>query len=182
MNRIIGLYDQRFAEPSDINEHLPILVGLCLSLNAKRVIELGTRGGVSTVGWLEGLERTDGHLWCVDISSSDPGLPSDRYTFIKGSDTDPDVLAQLPEMVDIVFIDTSHRYQHTLEELAIYYPRVRSGGRIVLHDTEVRRPDGWFDSEVEFPVKRAVELFCDANGLRWSNHENNNGLGIVEVP
>jgi predicted O-methyltransferase YrrM len=177
---ITELYDQRYTEASDINEHLPIFVGLCEQLDAKKVIELGVRGGVSTVAWLYGLARTGGHLWGVDVSSGF-GWDGD-FTFIQGSDTDPEVLAQLPESVDIVFIDTSHHYDHTIQELALYLPRVRPGGRMVLHDTEVERPDEAPDGECPFPVKRAIELFAVANGLKWSNLENNNGLGIIEVP
>ena len=175
------LYEQRYTDASDINEHLPIFVGMCEQLDAKKVIELGVRHGVSTVGWLYGLERSDGHLWSVDQTAG-PGLQGPRWTFIQGDDCSPEVLAQLPELVDVVFIDTSHRYTHTMQELALYAPRVRSGGRIVLHDTEVEHPDEAPDGECPFPVKRAVELFCVANGFQWSNRENNNGLATIEVP
>lgn len=176
---MFDLYERNRNTASDIFEHLDYFVELCTELQAQSVIELGVRGGVSTSAWLYGLEHSDGHLWSVDIVDQ-PAIESVRWTFVKGSDTDPAVLVQLPVSVDVVFVDTSHRYEHTLEELNLYLPRVRSGGRIVLHDTEVESPD--FTNEHEFPVKRAVELFCSANGLNWSNRENNNGLATVEVP
>lgn len=165
--------------PSDIHEHLGYMVDLCIELNAQEIIELGVRQGVSTTAWLHGLDQTDGHLWSVDITGR-PELHSPRWTFVQGPDTDPETLAKLPEMVDVVFVDTSHAYQHTIEELALYFPRVRPGGRIVLHDTEVERPD--LTNEDNFPVKRAVEQFCDANDLHWTNRANNNGLATIEVP
>ncbi len=179
------LYTQRCREPSDMYEHLPVHVETCLQLDAKKVIELGVCAGVSTVGWLYGLELTDGHLWSVDINSPKnmPRVDGERWTFIQGDDLDPEVIAQLPDPVDVVFIDTLHYYEHTLNELAAYLPRVRSGGRIVLHDTELDRsyfpPD---QREHEFPVKDAVTEFCAARGLAWTNRTNCFGLGTICVP
>lgn len=175
---VTDLFFRNIEISSDVNEHLVYMVDLCVELDAKRIIELGVRQGVSTTAWLHGLEQTDGKLWSVDIEGR-PEIHSSRWTFIQGSDTNADVLAKLPESVDIVFVDTSHRFAHTLEELALYTPRVRSGGRIVLHDTEVESPD--LTNETDFPVKRAVAQFCDANGYRWTNRENNNGLATIEV-
>lgn len=175
---IADLYEQNRASPSDISEHLETFVAICQELNAARVIELGVRDGISTSAWLYGLEQTDGRLWSVDVADP-PAIDSDRWTFIKGSDTDPAVLARLPNSVDVVFIDTSHKYAQTLEELHLYFPRVGPGGRIVLHDTEVECPE--HTTESGYPVKRAIELFCQVNGLVWTNQPNNNGLGIIEV-
>lgn len=166
--------------PSDIGEHLPTFVDLCRRLNAKKVIELGTRGGVSTIGWLYGLEETDGHLWSVDIDPPPP-FKHDRWTFIQGDDLDPETLAQLPRgTVDIVFIDTSHVYEQTVAELNVYRWRVRRGGRIVLHDTELRHP---IDAPIfpPYPVKRAVKEFCDEEKLIWTNHPNSFGLAVIQV-
>ena len=59
-----------------------------------------------------------------------------RWTFIHGSDMDPDIYAKLPPEVDVLFIDTSHEYQHTLDELDAYVPRVVKGGVVLLHDTQ----------------------------------------------
>ncbi len=174
----------RYAEacrtPSDIHEHLPVFVEMVEELKATKVIELGTRGGVSTIAWLYALDLTDGHCWSVDIEPA-PQLPTDRWTFVQGDDLDPDVYAQLPDDVDIVFIDTSHTYRHTLAELNLYRYKVRAGGRIVLHDTEYARPIGWSLRDPTYPVKTAVEEFCRDEFFPWTNLANNNGLGIIEV-
>lgn len=173
-------YTQLCVEPSDINEHLSTFVQLTRSLHAQKIIELGVRAGVSTVAWLHGLEYTGGHLWSVDISPP-PTLPAQHWTFVAGDDLDPNVLAQLPELVDVVFIDTTHFYQQTLNELAAYLPRVRPGGRIVLHDLELASPDE-HTREPPFPVKKAVSQFCKAMGLCWTQWTNNNGLASIQVP
>jgi predicted O-methyltransferase YrrM len=177
---IYDLYRDRCARPSDINEHLPRLVDICVEVDAERIVELGVRTGVSTVAWLYALEATAGHLWSVDITSRPQGFWSNRWTFVQGDDTAPTTLERLPDSTDIVFIDTSHQYEHTLRELEIYSRRVRGGGKIVLHDTEVKQPDGTLDDD--YPVRRAIETFCGANDWRWVNDPKNNGLGVIQVP
>lgn len=179
---LLDLYTNAYMTPSDIYEHLPTFVDLVRDLDAKEVIELGVRRGVSTIAWLYALEDTDGHLTSVDITPCAHEFPSDRWTFVLGDDTSIYVLKEMPDPpVDIVFIDTSHAYHHTCAELTLYSPYVRSGGRVVLHDTEVEHPEG-IEPDKPYPVKRAIELFCDARGFKWTNDERCNGLGIIEVP
>lgn len=177
---LFDLYEHARTTPSDIFEHLPVFVGLCRELDATKVIELGTRGGVSTVAWLYGLEGR-GHLWSVDIDPA-PALPFEHWTFLQGNDLDPAIVNALPDSVDVVFIDTSHAYEQTLAELNVYLHKIRSGGKIVLHDTELRQPSGLRTHQPPFPVKTAVEEFCFEEDLVWSNRPNCFGLGTIEVP
>lgn len=180
---IQDLFVRRCDEPSDISEHVAYFAETCVELDAKKVIELGVRTGVSTAGWLYGLEQTDGHLWSVDPDDRAVGtLPSDRWTFIHGADLDETVIAQLPEQVDVVFIDTTHHYRQTINELAAYVPRVRPGGRVLLHDTELQWPDDHHPEDPPYPVKAAITTFCDVNGLAWSNRPFCYGLGCIQIP
>lgn len=178
---IVEAYIDACEKPSDINEHLPTFVDLCVSLNAKTVIELGTRGGVSTIAWLYGLELTDGHLWSVDVDPK-PALDHERWTFIQGSDLDPSTLERLPKQADIVFVDTSHDYQQTKAELNVYKWRVRPGGRIVLHDTALPHPEGWTRDQPKFPVGVAVDEFCKEERFKVRYWQNCFGLGVIHIP
>ena len=181
MQDIKELYDEAVATPSDIYEHLETFVELAAGHAADRVIELGVRGCVSTIAWLYAMEMTDGHLWSVDI---EPPLRwfgvQQRWTFVLGDDMSDDVKARMPEPVEILFIDTSHAYQHTLNELQQYGPLVRPGGLILLHDTEVQWPELVNDG-VAYPVKQAVHDYCRDLNLSWENRPNCNGLGIIRV-
>lgn len=172
-------YEDARRTPSDINEHLETFVALVHELDAKTVVELGTRTGVSTVAWLHALEETGGELWSVDIDAQPEIGTYPHWTYIQGDDCDPNIYTQLP-CADIVFIDTSHAYDHTCQELSLYRWLVRAGGKIVLHDTELPNPE--FTSGKPFPVRRAIEEFCQAEGLSWENRTNNNGLGIIDIP
>ena len=179
------LYKQVAAEPSDIQGHLPRMVDLVAKLNAQAVIELGVRYGTSTVAWLYGLAATGGHLWSVDIVRQHRPIDVDHWTFVEGDDTDPAVLAQLPATVDIVFVDTNHRYEHTRREIELYAPRVRRGGALVFHDTDVEvfPDDHEPGSEPPWPVRRAVDEFV-ATSPRVTDveeHHDFHGLTIVRL-
>lgn len=182
-------YRRRCNETSDINEHLPALFDAVMAIDRPepRILELGTRTGNSTAAFLHALQvRKDGMLTSVDIDMPDvPGewFDLDQWMFVRGSDIDSRVISRLNVLpYDLLFIDTSHTYEHTLTELSIYMPRLERGGVALFHDTEVV-------SEV-CHVARALDEYCrDIAGmwhpgyeLDWSNDPKNNGLGRIQVP
>lgn len=166
--------------PSDVYEHLPTFVQTVEDLHAQQIIELGTRSGVSTIAWLYALEQSGGHLWTVDLEPAPNIGQYDHWTHLQGDDCSEQVFERLPSQVDVVFIDTSHEYDHTLTELSLYHWLVRPGGRILLHDTELPHPE--FVSGRSYPVRRAIEAFCRSEGLVWSNDPRCWGLGTIEIP
>lgn len=178
---LAGKYGVVSGTPSDIYLHLPRFVEMVKTSNAQKVIELGTRTGVSTIAWLYALEQTGGHLWSVDIDAKPPIGDYPHWTFIQGDDCRPEIQVQLPTQADIVFIDTSHHYEHTLRELRGYRPFVKPGGLIVCHDTELPQPEGMPASDPLYPVKTAIEKFIAETGFRWLNVPECWGLGIIEV-
>ena len=179
-SKLAEIYVELCKTESDIYLHLPRMVELVEQLNAKHVIELGTRTGVSTIAWLYGLEQTGGHLTSVDLDARPNIGDWPHWTFIQGDDVEPAVVSQL-EPADIVFIDTSHLYRHTLRELHTYRWLVKPGGVICLHDTEVAHPEGAPADEPPFPVRKAVAEFIAETGYRYMNERECNGFGIVKV-
>jgi predicted O-methyltransferase YrrM len=165
--------------PSDIVAHLPYFVDLCVTRDVKHVIELGTRSGVSTVAWLEGLRQSGGRLTSIDIDAGPEIGAHGHWEFIRGDDLDPRIVSGL-EPADIVFIDTSHLFQQTIAELNIYQHLVRKPGLILLHDTELARPEG-APARPLYPVKTAVIEFCDAQGYQWTNNPECWGMATIEV-
>jgi cephalosporin hydroxylase len=143
---------------------------------------------VSTAAFLAGAEKVDGHVWSVDIAP--PGVPpwwaeTGRWTLTVGDDIDPAVADAQPVEVDVLFIDTSHTFDQTLAELRLYVPRVRAGGRVLLHDTELDGPDRGYirpgGTDVQFPVARALDAFCQEAGLSWQNTPGSYGLGTIDM-
>lgn len=115
----------------DMVPHIATLTGLAAGHTS--IVEFGIRTGVSTWALLDGM-AVNGHLTSVDKAVVDvPQRVSEdpRWTCIVGDDRDPKVQRQLGGAT-LVFIDTSHEYHHTLEELAL--AAQLGAERIVLHD------------------------------------------------
>lgn len=171
------IYRQRAATKSDIYQHLEFLHDTVIEVDAKVVVELGVRSGNSTAAFLAAVEKTGGHLWSVDIDvPSWPAqfLQSELVTFIQGNDLA--VASDIPAEIDVLFVDTSHYYDHTLAELRLYGPRSTT---ILLHDTELECPHRAPRDDPPYPVKAAIEAWCAETGLAWSNRPHCYGLGVI---
>jgi predicted O-methyltransferase YrrM len=173
-------YDRRCVEPSDIFAHLPRLYAEA-SRPGVKVIELGVRSGNSTAAFLLAAQENDGYVWSVDIARPRvPWFGIGHWLFTCGDDL---WLANvLPDDVDVVFIDTSHHYGQTVAELELYVPKVRPGGVVLLHDTELEYPEGHPHGDPAFPVRVAVDEYCAEHGLTPEFVPGCNGLGIIRIP
>jgi len=146
-----GRYLKHRSVPSDISHHLELLAGLSQGF----VVELGTRGGVSTTALLYGVERFGGHVLSIDVADcSEVHKGNQHWTFLQADSHDPRAVKAVKSVMKIMqynrasllFIDTIHTYEHVLSELRLWSdldPDV-----ICIHDTE------------SFPgVKEAVETW-----------------------
>ncbi len=164
-------YQQHLATPSDIQHHL----GLLFSLAKGNVLELGTRGGVSTAALLAGVERSGGWVWSMDIEDcSHVANGHKQWTFILGDSRDAktaDMFTENDVTLDLLLIDTFHSYEQAQAELALWGPHVAPGGTICLHDTET------------FPgVRRAAQEFADAHGWPVMFVLPCHGMGVITRP
>src|SRR5260370_913525 len=124
-------YLDRLSKWSDIQEYLPFLHDTAKSYDKVRILELGTRKGNSTLAFLAAAREVNGHVWSVDIDDvrrnpEGMGLWArvPHWIFVHGDDMNPQVIAQLPPEVDILFVDANHEYEYVLNELHMYMPRV----------------------------------------------------------
>ena len=178
----------RLSRWSDIQEYLPDLYGIACGYQGVRVLELGTRRGFSTLAFLAAAEAVSGHVWsgdAVNVAADPEGmLPWARcplWTFTCGDDMDPGVQAKLPAEVDVLFIDTSHEYEHTLAELRAYMPRLAAGGTALFHDTNLFGWPGYeWHGDVP-PVRQALDEYCAEAGLSWENLPGEYGMGMVRT-
>ena len=194
--RVYDGYLDRLSRWSDIQEYMPFLYETARSYGEVRVLELGTRAGNSTLAFLAAAEAAGGHVTSVDTGrvTDDPrGMLPWRnvpgWTFIRGNDMDPGVHAELPAQADVLFVDTSHEYKHTLDELRAYMPRVAPGGVALFHDTnlymnkagtEVSALAPWH-GETTPPVTQALDEYCKETGLSWENKPGTYGLGVIRA-
>lgn len=168
VSQLAAEYRVRAAQEHDIREQMPVLYAW--ARHATKVIELGVRSGNSTSAFLAGLEGR-GELWSVDVMVPIvPGywLGLDFWHLMVADDVSAEALDFCPDGVDVLFIDTSHYYQHTLTELKLYVPKVRRGGIVLMHDTG----PGWPD----------VATALNDYGAPWYDHPGWPGLGVIEIP
>ena len=182
-----GGYLDRLSKWSDIREYLPFLYETAKSYEKVRVLELGARGGNSTLAFLAAAEAVDGFVTSVDIEKVTDNLRGlapwrehPRWTFIHSDDMDPKILHKLPAEVDVLFVDSSHEYEHTLHELYAYMPRVAPGGVALFHDTRVF--GSWSEEgDTIPPVSRALDDYCRETNLSWENREGRYGCGVIRL-
>lgn len=176
------------AKPTDIHQHLVTLHGLVTSIAAKTVIELGVNLGESTVALLEAVHVTEGTLISVDIQLlpnvvpmlTEYGLIS-RWNFNLSDDLEYAKTWPAGKLADLIFIDTSHTFDHTTKEIAAYEPILRPGGIMVFHDTVS------FYAGVQKPINnfltaKGCRYEQKPNGWQYENKTNCNGLGILRKP
>ncbi len=165
-------------QPSGIVDHLGALFFHTVTIGAKLVVELGTRGGDSTRAFLAAVAKTGGAVLSIDLDDcSGIDLPPDlkqRWQFIRADDVafGRDEFAGWCQrsgsrpQADVIFIDTSHLYEHTLQEIDVWHRLVAPGGMMMFHDTNMgegifRRYDGTLGGgwNNDRGVIRAIEEF-----------------------
>lgn len=178
-------------QAGDIYQHLNVLYDYAVKINAQVILELGTSDGDSTASFIDACEKTGGFLFSVDIDphpkAVDTYKDSSNWIFIHADDVGGDFaygdnyfsrfdVDKKPDNlnwhkpIDLLFIDTSHIYEHTLVELEKYVPCVKIGGIVILHDTEV-----------EGEMKAINDYIEKEKNLKWiENRINNHGLGVLE--
>jgi predicted O-methyltransferase YrrM len=163
---------------ADISNHLPVLSMLITEFGLRNIVELGVRAGNSTLVLLEAARRIGGRVLSIDVEPCleartrvDNAGFSDIWKFLEGSDLDVSE-ADIPQPIDLLFIDTSHLYGHTVEELKKYSPYLSKGAWIAFHDY------------VSFPgVTRAVHEFVQSLSHKASFYPlvHQNGLALIRI-
>ena len=179
------LYRQVSGEPSDIRDHLPYLLNCATARPV--IVELGVRTGRSTAALLLGAHWSKGHVWSVDVNPPDVDpirLQDPRWSFAQCESTSSQAQVFAPAEIDLLFVDTSHDYGQTVAELAVWVPRVkRDGGIVLLHDTQWDHGDVSLPEPVG-PVALALDAYTAQHGLTWYNRDSPPGLyglGVIEL-
>lgn len=131
---------------TDISDHLVTLFAEAISTHPKLLVELGVRGGESTFAFERAARLSDAHLLSIDIEECMVECSYPKWSFVKQNDiTFANEFAnwcssrELAPAIDILFVDTSHLYEHTLEELRVWMPYLSPKGKMILHDTNMKR-------------------------------------------
>ena len=171
MNDLEILYKRFLNRARDIREHLPTLKRLGEEVD--HITKFGVRKGASTSAWLMARPKV---LRCYDVESNvsfrleaykqfakDNGID---FTFTVAND-----LEIVIELTELLFIDTSHQYKHTVRELELHGGKVSK--YIVFHDTMNRYGRHVVPAIGNF-------LHETRSWLIKEHYSNNNGLTVLE--
>lgn len=134
-------------QDGELGEVAYLLYSKVLEHNAQIVLELGVGAGKSTKCILSAIEKTGGRLYSCDQTLYKNVIEEIRklnfdtiWQYLVSND-----LKFLDEWdksmkADLIFIDTTHGYDHTLQELSLCSTIIKQGGEILLHDTKLH-PD-----------------------------------------
>lgn len=205
------------AENSRVSSHLPILFAHAALTNPKLMLEIGVEKGELTRVLRRVKVEFDSKLIGLDIDPKyassyqdylDPTMPfyhMDDRQFPECAEVD----SNLPSHgYDVIVIDTSHRFQHTLQELSIFVPRLAPKGVLCLFATnlaplpgfgascingDVCRDGGWDNGlgtaralkeyfDLDFYVNHYHEQLVMKNGIEFKvvHYPFCNGLTIIK--
>ncbi|NPU86128.1 MAG: class I SAM-dependent methyltransferase [Syntrophaceae bacterium] len=136
---------QRAARPTDICDHLEELFLLCLDKELRLIVELGVGDGESSFVFERAAKLWDAVLVSVDIEDRANVSTYGKRHFLHGDDVAfgddfPSWCAGrgLSPEIDLLFIDTSHLYEHTVQEIRAWFPHLGAASRVVFHDTNMK--------------------------------------------
>ena len=137
MKNIKKLVDKTANGTGDSDRHIMTLFSIALASKGKVLIELGVRGGDTTIPLLEAAKINGGILYSVDIDDADfevsdelkphwKFIKSDAIEFLEGWPSE--------KTVDFLYVDDWHSYEHVKRELEIIDTLVSPSSVILLHD------------------------------------------------
>src|SRR5579871_1351254 len=145
--------EERRRLDTDISDHLPTLFAETINARPRLIVELGVRGGDSTFVLERAARFCQAKLISVDINDCRGVSDWSEWLFVQSDDiafaarfTTFCRQHNIEPAIDVLFIDTSHLYDHTVQELAAWLPLLTDSGKVLFHDTNQhrlgRRKDG----------------------------------------
>lgn len=154
---IMGSIVKRVIQFGTSQGYSALLIGFMLRKmglkNSFVTIDINEQANEFTNRYVEKAELTE-YIKVVTADSADSGLPNYCKQHMNGE----------PQ---IIVIDSSHQYKHTLQELELWYSYLAVNGLIFLHDTSTKAID--YDSTKEGGVQRALNEWSDKNKINYIN-------------
>jgi cephalosporin hydroxylase len=196
---------KRALVPTDISDHLVTLFVESVSMTPRLIVELGVRGGESTFVMERVAALFGSKLVSVDIEECATAGAYDKAVFVRGDDIEFARRFQawcqksgIDPRIDVLMVDTSHLYDHTVQEIEYWFPLLSKRAKVFFHDTNlqplIRRRDGSLGTawDNERGVIRALERYFDTtfneeedfiefrNGWLIKHHASCSGFTVLE--
>jgi len=204
-SRLLDEIKQKALVPTDISDHLVTIFVEALSMSPRLAVELGVRDGESHFVMERVTEVAGARLVSVDIDDCSSIAAQEHADFVQNDDVEFAgrfeswcAEAGVAPEIDVLFVDTSHLYEHTVAEIAAWFPHLAQRSKVLFHDTNLkdvyRRRDGSLGTawDNHRGVIRAIEEYFGTsfdeeqdfidfrNGWLIKHHAACNGLTILE--
>lgn len=163
---------------SEIHEHLVTLHMLTVEHSCRRILEVGTGNGQSTIALAYAAKAIGGKVTTMDIEDCVEArqlvVARGLRSYVEFQKQDSRTYSRTGP-IDHLFIDSSHEYDATLEELKRLEPLVTTV--ITMHDSISVYHN---DERDRHDVRNAVfSYFRGREDVRMYEYLNNNGLFVI---
>ena len=173
----------------DSDKHIMTLFSIAVGGKSKNIIELGVRGGNTTLPLILAAKLNGGKVTSVDINETEFECPEDlqdNWTFVKSDAIEFLSKINSDETIDLIYIDDWHSYEHVKKELEIIDSLISPSTIILLHDLMYGNTNPFYHTDLTLkdgqwanggPYRAVAELnpqFWEFATLPW-----NNGLTIL---
>ena len=111
------------------------LMSIVSGINEPIILELGVENGRSTKKFLNICANKNGKLFSVDINNCSRVSNDKNWKFIQSRDDNFEFIkSQIPNKIDVLFIDSLHEASHVEKLFFEYYPLLNVDGYIFIDD------------------------------------------------
>jgi Methyltransferase domain len=157
---------------TNISDHLTTIFRESILVRPRVIVELGIGEGESHFVLEKAAQHCGAQLVSVDINDCSQVCSHRAGCHVVQAD-DVEFAVRFPQWlrelsiesssIDLLFLDTSHLYEHTVQELQAWFPLLSTHCKVIFHDTNLRyimrRADGtlWLAWANDRGVIRAIE-------------------------
>ena len=170
--------------PDGVFDHQATLLKLLQQWHHPYAAEIGVASGRTSEYLLK--NHSGLRLWMVDRWDCVPGSRRQRSSYIAAKQTAADrtefaadrrtivhassawaAATMVDGFFDLIFIDAHHEYASVIEDMTVWWSRLRAGGVYCGHDIDSPK-----DKRGVWGVRKAVEEFCGERGLEFQVDKN----------
>ena len=141
----------------------------------KTAVEIGVFKGGTFYAFMKLFDEVIG----IDIEKQDFTFPlRDNDQYIIGDSKDVNIIGQVEEGIDFLFIDGDHTYRGVCDDFYLWKSKVRKGGIIALHDIKGVDYGGRIGTEVQSFWNEIKPAY---NTEEVIHHDKFFGIGLIRV-
>jgi predicted O-methyltransferase YrrM len=158
----------------DMGENIKgVEVGVCLGINSYMLLEscpniqelIGVDPYIAYMDWQDFIPQSHMDL-AHEMLQDNLMYLGDRFTFIKKTSVDAAAMFTDNEL-DFVFIDGNHSMRAVLQDLDAWWPKLKSGGIMSGHDSNLFSVNFAVTSWIRHHIKKPTKIHTISNEAWW---------------